>query len=304
MEHCSLQHLLIVYLCFNDISVMSATWSISEFFAKVCLSCCCCVRSSASVSIMPLPSIHWIEIPATPSDASMAFHRLSQQTGLCKQLGPLQVNKICEGDGDEIVLTGCSLGFSGVAWWAYCRRSEHECFSNPKMSSLAHIFSNDPRNLGIWCRKSLTRCPGNRMPPTIIALMSSHAVMTNIVEITSSPGVQTGTMCISLIQALSGDVLLSNRVMSTRAHGSTVAKAAYCLVTREASARQCTVVVKLLWDGRYIYKDKVVKTRLRDLLSRWSIGDVCSPTEPSAKRYRLNRKSTCNSTPPAIQCSE
>jgi hypothetical protein len=91
---------------------------------------------------MSLPSIHWIEIPAMPFYASMAFQRLSQQTVLCKELGPSQVNKICEGDGDEIVLTGCSLGLGGVGWWAYCRRSEHEFFSNPKMSSLAHIFCN------------------------------------------------------------------------------------------------------------------------------------------------------------------
>ena len=201
------------------------------------------------------------------------------------------------------MFTGCSLGLGGVGWWAYCRRSEHECFSNPKMSSLAHIFSNDPRNLGIWCRKSLTRCRGNRMPPTIIALMSSRAVMTKIVEITSSPGDQAGTMCISLFHALSGDVLLSNRVMSIRAHGATVAKAAYYLVTRGASARQCTVVVKLLWDGRYICMHKVVKTRLMHLLSRWSIGEVCFFTEPSAKRYRINGKSSCNWTPPASQCA-
>jgi hypothetical protein len=159
------------------------------------------------------------------------------------------------------------------------------------------------RNIGIWCRKSLTRCPENRMPPTIIALMSTHSVMTKIVEITSSPGVQAGTMCISLFHALSGDVLLSNRVMSIRAHGSTVAKAAYYLVTRGASARQCTIVVKLLLDGRYIYKNKVVKTRLKHLLNRWSIGALCSDTEPSAKRYRINGKSSCKWIPPAIQCA-
>jgi hypothetical protein len=288
---------------FESASAKVGYISVTVLIAKVCLSNCCLQRSSASVSIMPLPSIHWIEIPALAPDALKAFQRLSQQTVLCKELGPLQVNKICEGDGDEIVLTGCSLGFGGVGWWAYCRRSEHQCFSHPKMSSLAHIFSNNPRNLGIWCRKSLARSPGKSMPPTIIALMSSRAVMTKIVEITSSPGDKAGTMCISLFHALSGEVLLSKRVMSIRAHGATVAKMAYLLVTRAASARQCTVVVKLLWDGRYIYKDKVVKTRLKHLLSCWSIGDVLPPTEPSAKRYRINGKSCCNWIPSAGQCA-
>lgn len=251
---------------------------------------------------MPLPTIHWIEISAKPSDASIAFQRLTQQTVLCKKLGPSQVIKICDGDGDEIVMTGSSLGLGGVGWWVYCRKSEHECFSNPTMSSLAHMFCNNPRNIGIWCRKSLSRCPDNAMPPTIIALMSTRAVLTKIVEITSSPGVHEGTMCVSVFHALSGDVVMSNRVMSVRAHGSTLAKAVYQLVTRGTSALECTIVVKMLWDGRFIYKDNVVKTRLQHLLKHWSIRDACLAIEPSAKRYRITGKSSCIRSPCAIQC--
>jgi len=252
---------------------------------------------------MPLPTVHWIEISAKPSAASIAFQRLSEETISCKKLGSSQVVKICEGDGDEIVLTSSSLGLGGAGWWAYCRRSEHECFSNPKISSLAHMFCNNPRNIGIWCRKSLTRCPDNIMPPTIIAMMSSHAVMTKVVEITSSPGVHPGTMCISVSHALSGDVVMSNRIMSIRVHGSTLAKKVYQLATCGTSALQCTIVVKLLWDGRYIYKDKVGKKTLKHLLKHWSIRGDCLATEPSAKRYRITGKSPCNGSVFAIQCS-
>jgi len=192
------------------------------------------------------------------------------------------------------VLTGSSLGFGGAGWWAYRRQSPHEYFSNLEIASLANVFCNNPRNVGIWTRKSLTRRPANVMPPITIALMSTHAVMTKVLDITSSPGLQPGSMCITVSHALSGDVLMLNHIMSIRAHGSTLAKKVYHVATCGASAEQCVIVVKLLWDGRYIYKDKVGKTILKHLLKHWSMHDVCLATEPSAKRYRITGKSSCS----------
>lgn len=250
---------------------------------------------------MTSPSVHWKEIPMKPSDASSAFQRLSEKTVSCQKLGSSQLLKICQGGGEEIVLTGSLLGFGGVGWWSYRRRSPQECFSNDEIISFASVFCNNPRNIGIWSRKSISRFRTARVPPTIIAVMSSHAVMTKIVDITSSPGAHPSAMFITISHALSGDVLMLNQIMSIRSHGMTLARKVYLLVARAASTLQCTVIVKLLWDGRAISDDEVGKMRLMDLLTHWRIYDRSLAIQSGVKRRRITGKSSCNERSPGIQ---
>jgi hypothetical protein len=209
--------------------------------------------------------------------------------------------KVYQGGGDEIVLTSSTLGFGGVAWWSYRRRAPHECFSNDEIICFADVFCDNPRSIGIWSRKSITRFPTGLLPPTTIAVMSSHAVMTKIVDITSSPGLHPSAMFITISHALSGEVLMLNQIMSIRAHGMTLARKVYLLVARGSSTIQCTVIVKLLWDGRAISDDEVGKTRLMDLLTHWRIYDRSLASQSGVKRRRITGKSSCNERSSGIQ---
>lgn len=247
-----------------------------------------------------MPTVHWKEIPANPSDASFALQRLSEQTVSCRKLGTSQVVKICEG-GDEIVLTGASIGAGGVGWWAYRRLSPHECFPNEESILCAEKFCENPRNIGIWQRTSVTQGPTYSVPPTTIAVMSSHAVMTKILDITSSSSLHPSKMCITVSQALSGKVFMLNETMAITAAGSPLARKLYDLAIRGAYAIPCIVIVKLLWDGRIIHKEQVAKTRLKDLLKAWNSSGSSSPTEPCIKRRRITGKSACDGSPSGIQ---
>lgn len=240
---------------------------------------------------MPTPTVHWRAVPNDATAALSALRMLVDDTVSCQRLGSAQVAKICEGS-DEIVLTSPAIGFGGVAWWKFVRRPLSELEFDEEVRLGAEDFSGSARTLGIWHRKSNSHRSGSLVPPTTIALMSTHGVTTKIVNVSSFPGLRPATMMITFTHALSGQQFLINQIMSIRAHASTLVRQVIHLATSGISEWNCFVILQILWDDTDVPRNEVLKKRIKDVLTHWRVSSCHSQAvDRCEKKRRITGKS-------------